>query len=147
MLAIVRRQHIHMAGTVEVEVDRQLFERVGLLFLQVARLLHLAQHDVSALRGDFGAPHGVVERRVLQHADEGGGLFDSEFVGRFIKIRAGGRFDADGVVIEVVLVQIQVDDFVFRIIAFELDGNHPFNGFLQKTLQLVARGRRIKQFG
>ena len=84
----------------------------------------------------------VKVRRVLYHAHESGGFLDIEVFGVLAEIYIGGRFDSDGVVEEVKLVEIHFQDFLFGVLLFELYGNHPFDGLLHCAgKQAVAFGR------
>ena len=54
------------------------------------------------------------------------------------------RFDADGVIEEVKLVEIHLDDFLFRIVSFKLHGDGPLHGFLNESVHQPVRLGRIE---
>ncbi len=109
--------------------------------------MHLCQYHVAARTAALGVAHRVEERWVLTHADQCCRLGDSEVFGRFAEIGLGCCLDADGVMQEVEVVQIEVDDFLFGVATFQLDGYHPFNGFLEQALRSAVCGFRIELLG
>ena len=123
-------------------------QRVVLLFGQEACLLHLFHDHRTARQGFLGAPDRVEQSRVLQHAYQHGGFLDVHLIRSLAEIDVARRTDADGVVAEIELVQIHVDDFLLGVEGLELDGNHPFNRFLHHASPESARGLfRIELFG
>ena len=103
----------------------------------------MVEDDVAAPAGLFLAAEGVVEGGVLAHAHEGGGFFYGEVAGLAAEVGVGGGFDADGVVEEVELVEVHGEDFFLGVVAFELDGDDPFDGFLEESFHDVVGTGRI----
>ena len=114
----------------EVESEGEGREAVDFLLCELTGFLHLLEHDVAALACALVLAQRVVVGGVFYHAHECGCFFDGEILGCFAEVDVCGRFDADGVVEEVELVEIHFDDFLFGVVAFELDGYHPFDWFL-----------------
>ena len=48
---------------------------------------------------------------------------------------------------EVEIVEIHGNDLVFGVVFLQLYGNHPFNGFLQRTFSDTCRLSRVELFG
>ena len=101
---------------------------------------HLHEHLVAALFGTFWVAFRIVEGGVFCHGDEYRSLLYGEVNGLLVEVYAGGRIDTYGLVEKVQLVQIQGNDFVFRIEPFELYRNDPFAQFLSNALHQITRG-------
>jgi hypothetical protein len=71
---------------VEIKGQRQLFERVELLFGYFVVFVHLFKNDVSALAGAFGLSHWVVVRRVFYHAHQSCRFLYGEFFGLLAEV-------------------------------------------------------------
>ncbi len=123
-----------------VEVQRHgfLLQALALVLLQISSLHHLPQHDVAALLCEFGMTHRVVVRRVLAHAHQHGALVDGQVLGLLAEICLCCRLEAHGIVQEVEVVEVHRDDLLLGVVAFELHGNHPLNGFLQQAFLHAA---------
>ena len=102
-------------------------------FGEIAGLVHLIEHDCTAVLGLLWTTDGVVERRVLQHPHEHSRLLDIKLGRELVEIDAGRRTDADGIVAEVEMVEIHIDDLLLGVKLLELHGNDPFDGFLHGT--------------
>ena len=136
-----------MVGTMEIEGDRLCGTFPILALAQIARLHHLREHHVAALTGSLRIAHRIEERWVLAQTDEGGSLAERQVLRLLIKIGVGSRLDTHGIVQEVEVVEIQRQDFLLGIIAFQLDGYHPLYRFLQDSLQRARSLLRIELLG
>ena len=135
-LAEVRGGAVFMVGAMEVEDERFVARLLAFSLREIARLLHLREHDVATVATALGIAHRVEQRRVLAKTDERRRLLNVQFARLLIKIGVGSRLDAHGVMQEVEVVQIEGDDFLLRVVALQLHGNHPLDGFLQQALEL-----------
>ena len=61
----------------------------------------------------------------------------------FVEVYLCRRFDADGVVEEVELVEVHFDDFLFGVVALEFDGDHPFDGLLEGAFEQSFARRSV----
>ncbi len=95
--------------------EREIFQRVDLGLSEEAGFLHLAEDDSTAAGRFLRAADGIEEGRVLTHADQHGSLFNVKVAWHLVKINAGSRADSHGVVTEIELVEVHVDDFFFGI--------------------------------
>ena len=136
-----------MVEAVEIEIERQCRKRIELFAGYVVCFVHLFKHYVAAGTCTLRMAQGVEIRRILYHADKHCGLFDVELVGSGVKIYFGGALDSYGVVKEVELVEIHLDDFLFTVETFELDGYHPFYGFLHSTAEHAGTRWGVELFG
>ena len=80
--------------------------------------------------------HRIEERGILAQANQRGRFLYVQLTWLLIKIGVGSRLDANGIVQEVEVVQVERDDFLFRVITLQLHGNHPLDGLLQQAFQL-----------
>ena len=58
-----------------------------------------------------------------------------------------GRFDTHGIVQEVKLVEVHLDNFFLGVVALEFDGYHPFDRLLHGALEESVTWRGVQQFG
>ena len=91
--------------------------------------------------------HWVVIGRVLAHTHQCCGLLNVQILRVFIKIYLAGHLDAHGIVQEVELVEVHLDDLVLGIIALEFNGDNPLDGLLQRALKDVVGFGRIQLLG
>ena len=125
---------------VEIEGERAYLLGLVLRLRKVAGPQHLPQHHIPAFPAPFVFPHGIEIAGVLAHAHQRGRLAGVQVAWFLAEIGLGGRLDAHSVVEEVEMVEIHGDDFLLGVIAFNLERNHPFDGFLQGTFP-ERRGR------
>ena len=135
-LAEVRGGAVFMVGAMEVEDERFVTRLLALSLREIASLLHLRENDVATVATALGIAHRVEQRRVLAKTDERCRLLNVQFARFFIKIGVGSRLDTHGVMQEVEVVQIEGDNLLLRVVALQLHGNHPLDGFLQQALEL-----------
>ena len=133
-LAEIHGHAVLVGAAVEVEHQGLHAGRVVVGPRDVAGVVHLPQHHVSALLATLFVAHGIIVRGVLTHAYEGGTFGKVQVLRLLAEISVGGRLDAHGVVQEVEVVQIHGDDFLLGEVALQLDGNYPLDGFLQEAL-------------
>ena len=135
-LAEVRGGAVFMVGAMEVEDERFVARLLALSLREIACLLHLREHDVATVATALGIANGVEQRRVFAKTDERRRLLNVQFARLLIKIGVGSRLDTHGVMQEVEVVQIEGDNLLLRVVALQLHGNHPLDGFLQQALEL-----------
>ena len=128
-----RVSQLIVASVVGLRQERTLLVVVVFSFGEIAGLVHLIEHDCTAVLGLLWTTDGVVERRVLQHTHEHSRLLDIKLGRELVEIDAGRRTDADGIVAEVEMVEIHIDDLLLGVKLLELHGNDPFDGFLHGT--------------
>ncbi|CAI8154585.1 MAG: Uncharacterised protein [Flavobacteriales bacterium UBA4585] len=92
------------------------------------------EHLVAALFGTFRVAFRIVEGGVFCHGNKHRSLLYGEVNRLLVEVDAGGRIDADGLVEKVQLVQIQGNNFVFRVKPFQLHRDDPFAQFLPNAL-------------
>ena len=147
VFAEIGRGAFLVVHAVVLQLQGQCLQGVALSLGQVARLAHLVEHHVAASAGTLSAAHGVEERRVLAHTHQRGGFFDLEVLGVASEVSVGRSLHAHGVVQEVELVEVHRQDLFLRVVALQLDGDDPLDGFLEETLQRVLRAGRIELLG
>ena len=54
-------------------------------------------------------------------------------------------FNTNRIIQKIKLIEIHTQDFLFGVVTFKLHRNHPFNRFLEKTLQCISRHIFCKQ--
>ena len=142
ILPEIGSQAILMIQTGKTDGKRQGFQRVTFGLAQVTRLDHLLQDRIPTASCTFVLAYRIEIGRILAHTDQGCRLLDFQGFRGTAKIDTGCRLNTHRIVEEIKLVQIHVDDLLLRIVAFQLDGNDPFDGFLEKTLHhIVGTGR------
>ena len=134
VVAQVGAVSVVVADAMEVEAQRTVAQFLALCRGQVAGLLHLQQYHVAAFDAAFRMPYGIVVAGVLAHADEQGALACVELHRLLAEVGLGRCSDADGIVQEVEVVEVHAHDFLFRVEAFQLEGNDPLDGLLQESL-------------
>ena len=139
-----------MADTLELKAQWQGLQRVGFGGFEVAVFGHLRKHDVAPVQHHLGAPQGVVQGTVFQHAHEHRRLLDVQIGSALVEVDVGRAFDAHGLVDEVVAVEVQRHDFFLRVVAFQPRSDDPLLGFLQHGTLKKAGGLVLvgeQQFG
>ena len=136
-----------MIGTVEVQRNRLDTRRIIGRLREISLFHHLCQNHITTFGTTFGISHRIEERRVLTHSYQCGRLFQGQFFRFLIKISIRGRLDTHRIMQEIKVVQIHCNDFLFREITFQLNGDHPFDGFLEDTLQCALRFLCIELLG
>ena len=126
---------------------RQTLQRVALGCGDFTGLLHAVKHHVAPVLCALRVTEGIVKRRVVAHAHKHGRLLNVEVTRVFAEVHISRCLNAHGVVQEVKLVEIHLDDFVLGVVALQLHGYHPLYGFLQRAFKYVARLRRIELLG
>ena len=125
-----------------VQLKRQGREGVSCCLVYVAVFLHLAQDRVSTTGSAFRMTHGVIERRVLTHADQHRRFLYLEVGRRGGEIDLRSRLDTHGIVQKIKLVEVHQQNLVLGIEPFEFGSDDPFYWFLHSTLEDVIRTRR-----
>ena len=116
---------------VEVQFQGTCTQGTAILGRQEAGLDHLRQNHVATLTASLSIAHRIEQRGILTHPDQCCGLGDGQFTGRFPKIDIGSRLNSHGIVQKIEVVEIQRHDLILRIVAFNLNCDHPFDGLLQ----------------
>ena len=147
LLAEVGRQAVVVVHAVIAEHQGELLGGLGVGLAQETGLDHLVKHHIASLAGALAVAQRIVVRRVFAHAHQRGRFLQVELRGVFAEIDKCRRLDAHSVVQEVELVEIHLDNLVLGVVALELDGDDPLDGFLQGTLKDVARFGRVELLG
>ena len=142
-IAKISGNSILVVRHMKMEFNRFCAELFVVDLAQIAILHHLAKHNVATLLTALRIAYRVVIGRVLTEADKCGSLIDRQ-VDRFLtEIRVRRGLDTDGIVQEVKIIQVHRKNLILRIVALQLDGNHPLYRFLKDTLHRGARMLRI----
>ena len=129
------------------QFQRLLRQGIKLGFCDVSCLFHLSKHHITTSLGAFVETAWVEVRRILAHAYQSS-CFQYIQVFRFLgEISVGRGLDTNGIVQEVELVEIHGQDFLFRVISFKLDGNHPFDRLLHQSFHYTSRLFGIELLG
>ncbi|OAV73763.1 hypothetical protein Barb7_02866 [Bacteroidales bacterium Barb7] len=146
-LAVVGSKSFLMVNAGEMECQREGLQGIALDLGEVSGVVHLFKHYVPPSARPVVVADRVEVGRVLAHAYEGGDFFRLQGLGCPPEIYTGGRFDANGVIEEVKLVEVHIDNLLLRVKPFETDGYHPFNRLLEDTFKHIFRAGREKLFG
>ena len=130
MVAQISGVSLAMTDTMEVEAEWPFSELFALLLCQKACFFHLHQHDIATLDATFRITDRVIEAGVLAHPHEQGTLASVHSHRLLAEVGLGGSLDAYGIMQEVEVVEVHVDDFLLRVETLQLEGNDPLDGFL-----------------
>ena len=83
----------------------------------------------------------------MHNSDQCCGLGDGQFTGRFPQIDIGSRLNSHGIVQKIEVVEIQRHDLILRIVAFNLNCDHPFDGFCNKRWSVLEALPEYNCFG
>jgi len=107
----------------------------------------LVEHHVAASARTFIVAHRIVKGRILAHAHQRGGFLYLQVLRLATEVSVGGSLYADRIIQEVELIEIHRKNLLFGVIAFQLYGDNPFDGFLEQTFHYVIGARRIQLLG
>ena len=136
-----------MVGTVEIERQRLSSILTILAPAQIPSLHHLRKNHISTFTGSLRIAHGIEERRILAQSNERCRLTEGQILRFLIKIGIGSRLDSYSIVQEIEVIEIESQNLLFGIIAFQLHRNHPLYRFLQQSFHRTACLLRIKLLG
>ena len=128
-LTQISSRTILMVGTVEIECQRLSSILAILAPAQISRLHHLRKNHISALPRSLRIANRIEERRILAQSDERCRLTEGQILRFLIKIGIGRRLDSYSIVQEIEVIEIESQNLLFGIIAFQLHRNHPLYGF------------------
>ena len=146
-LTQISSRTVLMVGTVEIERQRLSSILAILAPAQIPRLHHLRKDHISALPSSVRITNRIEERRILAQSDKRCRLAESQILRLLIKIGIGRRFDSYSIVQEIEVIEIESQNLLFGIIAFQLHRNHPLYRFLQQSFHRTACLLRIELFG
>ena len=124
-------------------------ERFGLIGRGLRRgepvvgLGHPGQHGIAPLEGRRGMQDGIVGRRVLHDAGQGGGLGYRQLRRAGAEVRLGGGLDPVGEIAEVGVVQVSGHDVLLGLLVL---GGHRHPQLVQLAAQRI-RGRGLHALG
>ena len=142
-LAEVRCGAIIVIQFLEFDHERQRLELVAVGLTQESGFHHLLEHNIAALTGALGVANRIEVRRVLAHAHQRCGFLDVQVLRFLVKINLRSHLDAHGIIEEVKLVEIHLDDLVLGVVALEFDGDNPLNRLFQGAFKNVVRLRGV----
>ena len=143
LLAEIWGNAVLVVDAVEIERQRLCLEFGSLGFGDKVGFEHLLEHHVAAILTTLGVAHRIEVRRVFEHTHQRCSLLHSEVFRLLTEIYKRSRLYANGIIEEVELIEIHLNDFVLGVVAFKLKGNHPLHRLLHGTRNDVARLRRI----
>ena len=146
-LTQISSRTILMVGTVEIECQRLSSILAILAPAQISRLHHLRKNHISALPRSLRIANRIEERRILAQSDERCRLTEGQILRFLIKIGIGRRLDSYSIVQEIEVIEIESQNLLFGIIAFQLHRNHPLYRLLQQSFHRTACLLRIKLLG
>ena len=146
-LTQISSRTILMVGTVEIERQRLSSILTILAPAQISRLHHLRKNHISALPRSLRIANRIEERRILAQSDERCRLTEGQILRFLIKIGIGSRLDSYSIVQEIEVIEIESQNLLFGIIAFQLHRNHPLYRLLQQSFHRTACLLRIKLLG
>ncbi len=115
-LAEVRGRAVLMVGTVEfAHVEWQSLERVALAGRDESLSQHLVQDSVATGERLVGTAYRVVERRVLEHAHQHGGLLNLQILGLAPEEGVCRALNAVSVIYVPRFVEVHGQYLIFRI--------------------------------
>ena len=136
-----------MVHAVETQPDGLQLVQLGVCFAQISGFDHLVQYHVAPLTATLRFPHRIEIRRVFTHSYKRRRFANREVLRFFVEVCAGCRLDAHGIMQEIEVIEVHGDDFLFGIVSFQLDCNHPLYGFLQGALHRTLCHVAIKLLG
>ena len=138
--AILMISHVKL----QIKWFRTVFLEIGLC--DIPGLLHLSQHNITSFQRTIRVTHRVIVRGILAQTHKNSSLGRCQVLWFLTEIGVRCRFDAYRIMQEIEIIEIHGQNLVLRIVTFQLDSNHPLDGFLQQTLHHTVRGLRIKLF-
>ena len=130
-----------------VEQQLALLGLVASLSCEHSLLIHLVEHHIAACAHTVRIAEGVVIRRILAHTHQRSRLLEREVLRLLAKVNPSCALDAHGIVEEVKLIEVHLDDFLFGVVTLQFQGNDPLNGFLHGTFKDIGRLWRIELLG
>ena len=122
-----------MADTMEIESQWAVPQILALCLSQESGLLHLFQHNITALQATLRLADRIEIAGIFAHAHKQSTLASIERHRIFAEVSLCGRLDTDSIVQEVEIVEVHPDDFLLRIETLQLQGDNPFDRLLQKA--------------
>ncbi len=92
---------------------------------------HQTEHLTLPGQRNFTVRENVIHRWRLDQARQEGCLGEGQLVGGGVEVGERGRLDAIRQIPVVILIEIQLQDFIFRIAACDLRGKQGFSNFAQ----------------
>ncbi len=123
-----------------------LFGGGGLIFGDVALLGHevedvvLADYETWTVVAARASAVGRIIIWALRNAGEQRSFIEGEVLGVFVEVGVGGRFDAVGGGAVGNLVQVHLENLIFGVGAFDLEGENEFFYFTQKRTFVGENG-------
>ena len=105
---------------------------------------HLRQNSIAPFRTTLRETNRIVVTGILAHSYQSSGLTHGEFLRLLAKISLRGCLYSYCIMKEIEIIEIKSDYLLLRIIAFQFQGNNPFNRLLQHTFLDRASFLRIQ---
>ena len=146
-LTQISSRTVLMVGTVEIERQRLSSILAILAPAQIPRLHHLRKNHISTFTGSLRIAYRIEERWILAQSDERCRLTEGQILRFLIKIGIGRRLDSYSIVQKIEVIEIESQNLLFGIIAFQLHRNYPLYRFLQHAFHRTVRLLRIELLG
>ena len=143
----VSGQTVFVVYRLELQGQRQCFQRITFGLCQIIGFPHLVEHDVSSSTAALIETARVIERRILTHTYQGSGFLHREVFRVFAEISLGSRLDTNRIVQEIKFIEVHGQNLFLCIVPFQFDCDDPFDRFLQQTLHDVVGCGRIELLG
>ena len=134
----VGRRAFLMVIAVEIQAQGLQLQLLHLGSGNIAGLLHLSEHYITALHTALGVPDGIEIAGILAHTYQCGALSNIQILGILAEVSPGGCLDTYCIVKEIEIVQVHGQNLLLRIVLLQFQGNYPFYRFLQESLLDVS---------